>query len=68
MKYLLIGLIKIYQKFSKHTPASCRFYPSCSRYALESIEKHGSLKGLTRSLIRVSKCHPYHPGGYDPVR
>jgi len=67
MKYLLVSLIKFYQKFSKYTAPSCRFYPTCSEYALQSIKKHGAGKGMLKAVARVSKCHPYHPGGYDPV-
>jgi len=46
---------------------ACRFYPSCSQYALDSIERHGLLKGAALAVKRLGKCHPFHPGGYDPV-
>lgn len=46
---------------------SCRFYPSCSEYACEAIEQHGTLAGSWLAVKRVCKCHPYHPGGFDPV-
>ena len=49
-------------------PASCRFYPSCSEYSYGSIKKHGVIKGTYYSIIRILKCHPYHPGGFDPVK
>jgi len=65
MKYLIIKLIKLYQFFSKHGNPSCRFYPSCSQYTIDALEKHGLFKGLFKGAIRVSKCHPYHPGGID---
>jgi hypothetical protein len=45
----------------------CRFYPSCSSYAKEAIEKHGAIKGAVMAMKRICRCHPYHPGGYDPV-
>jgi putative membrane protein insertion efficiency factor len=46
---------------------SCRFYPSCSAYAIEALEKHGCLKGAWLAAVRVLKCQPFHPGGFDPV-
>jgi len=48
-------------------PAACRFHPSCTQYAREALLKHGFFKGAWLSAVRVSKCHPFHPGGYDPV-
>ncbi|SDU55486.1 membrane protein insertion efficiency factor YidD [Desulfobacula phenolica] len=68
MKPLLIIFIKFYQYFiSPLTGANCRYYPSCSAYALEAIEKYGSLKGTTLAVKRVLRCHPFHAGGFDPV-
>ncbi|MEK3937564.1 membrane protein insertion efficiency factor YidD [Sporosarcina sp. FSL W7-1349] len=68
MKKLLIGLIKIYQKvISPLTPPSCRFYPTCSHYGIEAIAKHGTWKGGWLTIKRISKCHPFHEGGFDPV-
>jgi putative membrane protein insertion efficiency factor len=46
---------------------NCRFYPSCSQYAIDAIEKYGIFKGLFKSIIRILKCNPFHPGGYDPA-
>ncbi len=69
MKHLLIGMIRFYRKYiSPYKPASCRFYPTCSAYALEAIEKKGALKGGLMALKRILKCHPFHEGGYDPVK
>ncbi|WP_270183030.1 membrane protein insertion efficiency factor YidD [Alkalihalobacillus sp. CinArs1] len=68
MKRLAMLLIRGYQKFvSPLTPPSCRFYPSCSQYSLESYQKHGFLRGTWYTVRRISKCHPFHPGGFDPV-
>jgi hypothetical protein len=66
MRVLVIKTIKLYQKFlSPLLGQRCRFYPSCSQYALSVIEKHGVLKGGVKALIRVLKCNPYHKGGVD---
>ncbi|NLL61209.1 MAG: membrane protein insertion efficiency factor YidD [Candidatus Atribacteria bacterium] len=68
MKKILITVIVFYQKhISPLKPATCRFYPTCSEYALQAIRKYGYLKGTWLSLKRVLRCHPYHPGGFDPV-
>lgn len=67
MKKVLIALIKVYRFFSKFTPPCCRFTPTCSQYAMEAIEKYGTIKGGWLSIKRILKCHPYHKGGYDPV-
>ncbi|MEA4900255.1 membrane protein insertion efficiency factor YidD [Desulfitobacterium sp.] len=65
---LLIGMIRFYQKFiSPLKPPSCRFYPTCSEYAIQALRKYGVIKGGWKSIVRISKCHPFHPGGYDPV-
>ncbi|MBJ6364266.1 membrane protein insertion efficiency factor YidD [Paenibacillus sp. GCM10012307] len=68
MRRLIQLPIHAYRKYvSPLKPPSCRFYPSCSAYALEALEKHGSLKGTWLATRRICKCHPFHPGGFDPV-
>jgi len=65
---LLAAVIRGYQRFlSPAIPPSCRFHPSCSQYALEAITRHGALKGSWLAARRLARCHPFHPGGFDPV-
>lgn len=68
MKYIAVGLIRAYQRYvSIWTRPSCRYVPTCSQYAVESVTKYGALKGLWLAVKRISRCHPLHEGGYDPV-
>jgi putative membrane protein insertion efficiency factor len=68
IKRFLLLLIRGYQRFiSPLTPPRCRFYPTCSHYAVEALQHHGALKGSWLSLKRLLKCHPLHPGGIDLV-
>lgn len=68
IKNTFLYLIKAYQIFiSPLKPPTCRFIPSCSQYAIEAIEKYGVIKGLILAVKRIMKCHPFHPGGYDPI-
>lgn len=68
MKLLLMGLIRGYQMFlSPWLPPACRFQPTCSQYALEAIDRFGPLQGSWLAARRLCRCHPFHPGGYDPV-
>jgi putative membrane protein insertion efficiency factor len=65
---LLAALIRGYQlAISPALPPSCRFTPSCSQYALEAVTRHGALKGSWLAARRLVRCHPFHPGGFDPV-
>lgn len=68
LKKFFLGLIKLYQKaVSPALPASCRFYPTCSEYNKQAIERYGPIKGLYLGIKRILRCHPLNPGGYDPV-
>ncbi|MCU0502079.1 MAG: membrane protein insertion efficiency factor YidD [Anaerolineae bacterium] len=68
MKQVFLLLIRFYQKWiSRFLPSSCRFYPSCSEYTFQAIEKYGVLKGGWMGVRRIGRCHPFHPGGFDPV-
>jgi putative membrane protein insertion efficiency factor len=68
MKTLLLLLLRGYQyAFRPMLGSNCRFHPSCSDYARESVERYGALHGTWLAVKRVGRCHPYHPGGYDPV-
>lgn len=68
MKIITILLIKFYRLFiSPLKPPTCRFVPTCSEYALQAIEKYGMLRGGIMAIRRILRCHPFNPGGYDPV-
>ena len=65
---VLILLVRVYQNIlSPLLPASCRYYPSCSTYAIEALERYGALRGGWLTLRRLGRCNPFRPGGYDPV-
>ena len=69
MKHVLIFLVRLYQKFiSPLFPPTCRFYPTCSEYFIQAVQKYGALKGSWLGIKRISKCHPWHEGGYDPLK
>uniref|UniRef100_UPI000A3DD608 membrane protein insertion efficiency factor YidD n=1 Tax=Defluviitalea phaphyphila TaxID=1473580 RepID=UPI000A3DD608 len=68
LKKIFLGCIQFYRKFiSPYKPRVCRFYPSCSLYTYQAIEKYGVIKGVYLGIKRILKCHPFHPGGYDPI-
>ena len=68
IRSLFIAMVRGYQLFlSPLLPASCRYYPSCSAYAIEALEKHGAFRGSVLAIRRIARCHPFRPGGFDPV-
>jgi putative membrane protein insertion efficiency factor len=68
MRWLLIALVRGYQTvLSPLLPAACRYYPSCSAYAVEALEKYGAWRGAWLAVKRIGRCHPFRAGGYDPV-
>jgi putative membrane protein insertion efficiency factor len=68
MRFVLKFLIRVYQvALSPMLGPNCRYYPTCSQYAIEAIDTHGSLRGAWMTLKRISRCHPWHEGGFDPV-
>jgi putative membrane protein insertion efficiency factor len=65
---ILVGLIRTYKRIiSPLFPNRCRFHPTCSEYAIQSLQEHGPLRGLGLAFARIGRCHPFHPGGVDPV-
>lgn len=65
---LLLGAIRLYQvTLSQLSPPSCRYVPSCSQYGMEAVQKYGARKGVWLTLKRITRCHPFQAGGYDPV-
>jgi hypothetical protein len=64
---LLVAVVRVYQRtVSPLLGRTCRFYPSCSDYFIGSVRRHGALSGALRGIARICRCHPFHPGGYDP--
>ena len=68
MRKVLIYFIKLYQKAPLSSHSSCKYYPTCSNYAIEAIEEYGSIKGSFMTIKRILKCNPFSKGGYDPIK
>lgn len=68
MRTVVLGLIRVYQRtLSRVLPPTCRFEPSCSQYGYEAVQKYGVWRGGLLAVRRLGRCHPFHPGGHDPV-
>jgi uncharacterized protein len=69
MQTVVIALLRFYKRWmSPLLPSSCRFHPTCSEYMLEAVRKYGTARGVWLGVKRLSRCHPFHEGGFDPVR
>jgi putative membrane protein insertion efficiency factor len=69
LQWVVIAALRIYKLcISPWLPSNCRFYPTCSEYMLQAVQKYGALRGIWMGIQRLAKCHPFHAGGVDPVR
>jgi putative membrane protein insertion efficiency factor len=69
MRALIVGALRIYKRWiSPLLPSACRFHPTCAEYMIEAIDMHGTARGIWMGMKRLAKCHPFHEGGFDPVR
>ena len=67
MKSIIIFFIKLYQKMPLRSHSNCKYYPTCSNYAIDAVNEYGSIKGIYLSLKRILRCNPFQKGGYDPI-
>jgi putative membrane protein insertion efficiency factor len=69
MRALTLGTLRIYKRWiSPMVPSACRYYPTCSEYMMQAVERYGVLRGVWMGVRRIGRCHPFHEGGFDPVR
>jgi len=69
MRELVAGILRFYKRWiSPMLPSACRFHPTCSEYMMEAVERYGVLRGVSMGIRRLLRCHPFHAGGFDPVR
>ena len=69
MQELVIGLLRLYKRWvSPMLPSACRFHPTCSEYMMQAVERHGVCRGVWMGTLRLLRCHPFHAGGFDPVK
>ena len=69
MQRIILGLLRVYKKgISWWLPSACRFHPTCAEYMREAVERYGALRGVWMGVGRLARCHPFHAGGFDPVR
>ncbi len=69
LRIFVLTILRIYKRWiSPMLPSACRFHPTCSEYTIEAVEKHGALHGVWMGIRRLLRCHPFHEGGFDPVR
>jgi putative membrane protein insertion efficiency factor len=69
LRNFVLTILRIYKRWiSPMLPSACRFHPTCSEYTMEAVEKHGALRGVWMGILRLLRCHPFHEGGFDPVR
>lgn len=68
MRQIIIGVLRLYKRcISPLLPSACRFHPTCSEYMMQAVEQYGAVRGVAMGVVRLLRCHPFHPGGIDPV-